>query len=171
MEIAYGVGTLLLIYEATKKRAFGHYAQILVDIDLSKHIFEEVMVEREGYAFYVPVVYERLPEFCSICYTIGHFVALCNKLHSKPKDDKPKSAKHKEKRDFSRQPITIHHDQPLHDPPKDTEMPSSNALKDVIAHNTNKQSEEVPVANDDDEQDTNTVTRNACAVAKFCSCY
>jgi len=76
MEIACGVGTPLLIDEATKKRAFGHYARILVDVDLSKHIFEEVMVEREGYAFFVPIVYERLPELFSNCYTIGHFVAL-----------------------------------------------------------------------------------------------
>lgn len=93
MEITNGVATPLLTDEATKKRAFGHYARILVDIDLSKHIFEEVMVECEGYAFYVPVVYERLPEFWSNWYTIGHFVALCNKLHPNPKDDKPKSEK------------------------------------------------------------------------------
>lgn len=114
------------------------------------------MVEHEGYVFYVPTVYERLPKFCSNCYTIGHFVALCNKLHPNPKDDKPKSAKYKEKGDFFKQPITIHDDQSPHDPPKDTEMPSSNALKDATTeHNTNKRSEEVPVANDDDEQDTN----------------
>ena len=40
--------------------------------------------------------------------------------------------------------------------PKDTEMASSNALKDVTTeHNTNKRSEEVYVANNDGEQDTN----------------
>lgn len=39
----------MLINETTNKRAFGYYTHILVDIDLSKMIFEEVMVEREGY--------------------------------------------------------------------------------------------------------------------------
>lgn len=59
MEIANGVGTSLLIDDATKKCAFGHYARILVNEDLSKHFFYEVMVEREGYEFYVNVVYEN----------------------------------------------------------------------------------------------------------------
>jgi len=76
MEIANGVGTPLLIDEVTKKRAFSHYARILVDVDLSKRIFEEVMVERKGYVFYVTVVYERILESCSNCYIIGHYVAL-----------------------------------------------------------------------------------------------
>jgi hypothetical protein len=46
------------IEEVTKKRAFGHYARVLFDIDLSKHIFYEVMVEQEGYAFYVKIIYK-----------------------------------------------------------------------------------------------------------------
>ena len=35
------------------KKIIWYYARILVDVDLSERIFEEVMVEREGYAFYV----------------------------------------------------------------------------------------------------------------------
>ncbi|KEH26081.1 hypothetical protein MTR_6g043980 [Medicago truncatula] len=65
MEIANGVDTPLLIDEATKKRAFGHY------VDLSKYIFAEMMVEREGYVFHVDVVSEKLPDLCSHCLTIG----------------------------------------------------------------------------------------------------
>jgi len=34
-----------------------------VDIDLSKKIFDEVLVEREGFAFKVEVQYERRPFF------------------------------------------------------------------------------------------------------------
>lgn len=34
-EISSGVGTLMLIDKVTKRRAFSHYAGILVDIDLS----------------------------------------------------------------------------------------------------------------------------------------
>ena len=49
-EIAGAVGTPLLIDNVTKNRLFGHYARVLVDLDLSKYIFYEVMVEHEGFA-------------------------------------------------------------------------------------------------------------------------
>jgi hypothetical protein len=32
--------------DATRKHAFNHYACVMVDIDLSKIIFDEVMVEQ-----------------------------------------------------------------------------------------------------------------------------
>jgi hypothetical protein len=38
-EIASAIATLLSLDEPAKTRAFGHYARILVDIDLSCHIF------------------------------------------------------------------------------------------------------------------------------------
>jgi hypothetical protein len=63
------------------KIVFGHYARILVDMDLSQQVFDEVMVEREGYAFNVNVIYERLPEFCSHCKIIGHSIAACKWVH------------------------------------------------------------------------------------------
>jgi len=37
--------------------------------------------EREGYAFKVDVVYERLLMFCSHCLIIGHNVSKCQWLH------------------------------------------------------------------------------------------
>jgi len=37
-------GTPLEVDIATKNHTFGHYARILVDIDLSKRIFDEIMV-------------------------------------------------------------------------------------------------------------------------------
>jgi len=66
-EIAGAVGTPLLINNVTRNRLYGHYARILVDLDLSKTIFYEVMVEREGYAFPVAIDYEGLPNFCTHC--------------------------------------------------------------------------------------------------------
>lgn len=50
-EIASAVGTPLLIDAATQNRTLDHYARVLVDMDLSKRIFDEVLVEREGYTF------------------------------------------------------------------------------------------------------------------------
>ena len=39
------VGTPLLIDNVTRNRLYGHYARILVDLDLSKKVFYEVLVE------------------------------------------------------------------------------------------------------------------------------
>lgn len=79
-EIASGIGTPLLIDEATQSRVFGLYARVLVDVDLSKKLFNSVLVEREGNAFPMEVQYERQPLFCSHCKHIGHAILNCNKL-------------------------------------------------------------------------------------------
>ncbi|XP_045810490.1 uncharacterized protein LOC123904933 [Trifolium pratense] len=75
------IGTPLLLDESTKTRAFGHYACILVDIDLSRRRFDEIVVEREGYAFKLGVVYECLPTFCPHYTTIGHDLTSCRWIH------------------------------------------------------------------------------------------
>ena len=87
-EIASAVGTPIDIDGPTRNPTFGHYARILVDIDLSKRIYEEILVEREGFAFKVEVQYERRPLFCHHCYSIGHNVLSCRWLHPQPSKDK-----------------------------------------------------------------------------------
>jgi hypothetical protein len=85
------VGTPISIDAPTRNRAFGHFARILVDIDLSKRVFEEILVEREGFAFKVEVQYERRPLFCHHCYVIGHNVTTCKWLRPEVgKDDRGK---------------------------------------------------------------------------------
>lgn len=44
---------------------------------------ESILVEREGFAFYVSVIYEKMPDFCTNCQSIGHGIASCNKLKLK----------------------------------------------------------------------------------------
>jgi hypothetical protein len=44
-EIASAVGTPIDLDGPTHSRAFGHYARILVEIDLSKRAFDEILVE------------------------------------------------------------------------------------------------------------------------------
>jgi len=74
--IASCLGTPLRLDAETSKcpleRSFGHFARVLIDIDLSANIRHKLWVEREGYAFLVNVVYENLPLFCSQCHNIGH---------------------------------------------------------------------------------------------------
>lgn len=43
----------LEIDESTKIRTFDHYARILIDLDLSQPIFNNLLVEREGYIFFL----------------------------------------------------------------------------------------------------------------------
>ncbi|CAJ2636606.1 unnamed protein product [Trifolium pratense] len=41
---------------------------------------DKVLVERKGFAFLVNIEYENLPDFCTNCKVIGHYVANCKKL-------------------------------------------------------------------------------------------
>jgi len=87
-EIASAVGTPIDIDGPTRNRTFGHYARILVDIDLPKRTFDEILVERDGFAFKVEVQYERRPLFCHHYFAIGHDVSTCHWLHRQPPKDK-----------------------------------------------------------------------------------
>jgi hypothetical protein len=49
-EIASAVGTPLVIDTPTSKRNFGHYVRVLVDMDFSKKLFHEIMVERDDFS-------------------------------------------------------------------------------------------------------------------------
>jgi len=86
-EIANVVGTPLLIDNATTNRLFGHYARILVDMDFTRKIFYEIIVERDGFAFPVEVVYERMLDFCTHCQNIGHAVNTCRWLYPRKEKD------------------------------------------------------------------------------------
>lgn len=50
-----------MLDEATKNCSFGYHARVLVDINLSQLFFGEIMMEQEGYVFYMEIVYEMLP--------------------------------------------------------------------------------------------------------------
>lgn len=81
--IASSAGTPICVDSVTSKpaleRTFGHYARVLVNIDVSDDLKHEVLVERKGFAFFVQLEYENLPEFCRFCKTVGHGVDVCRK--------------------------------------------------------------------------------------------
>lgn len=79
VEIASGIGTPISIDEATKNKVYGHFARILVDIDLTKSFPNNIMVERTDYAFFVTIFYEKMPSFCNLCQVIGHSLDQCKK--------------------------------------------------------------------------------------------
>ncbi|XP_058775347.1 uncharacterized protein LOC131649612 [Vicia villosa] len=84
--------------DATSKcpleRPFGHFARVLVDIDLSAKIRHKLWVEREDFAFLVNVEYENLPLFCSHCHNIGHSFSSC-KLIKVDQEKRVSKEKHK----------------------------------------------------------------------------
>jgi len=86
------VGTPLTIDNATSKRLYDRYAQILVDMDCSKKLFYEILIEREGFSFPVEVVYKLMPDFCTHSLNLGHHVTSCRWLYPK-KDAKDLVAK------------------------------------------------------------------------------
>lgn len=65
VEIAGVIVTRLNIDNATKQHVFRNYARVLFDVDFSLRIFDEIMVERDGFAFKLGVAYEWLLEFFS----------------------------------------------------------------------------------------------------------
>ncbi|KAK2401739.1 hypothetical protein QL285_051308 [Trifolium repens] len=75
------------------ERTFGHYARVLVDVDLAQDLVYKILVERKGYAFFVDVEHENLPPYCDHCKIIGHRFDNCKRRkESAPK--KTESAKH-----------------------------------------------------------------------------
>jgi hypothetical protein len=61
------------------ERTFGQFARVLVDMDLSQPLRYKVLVERKGFAFFVEIEYENIPDFCNVCQIIGHHVDNCKR--------------------------------------------------------------------------------------------
>ncbi|WJX67904.1 hypothetical protein P8452_52331 [Trifolium repens] len=81
--IAGSLGTPICIDSVTAKpmheRTFGQFARVLVDIDLLQPLRYKLLVERKGYAFFVELEYEYIPNFCHGCKMIGHNFDQCKK--------------------------------------------------------------------------------------------
>jgi len=83
--IVSGVGSPICTDASTAKpmfeRTFGHYARVLVDIDLSIPLRHKLLVERKGFAFYVELAYENVSAYCSHCKAVGHHMDFCKRLY------------------------------------------------------------------------------------------
>ncbi|KAF1886388.1 hypothetical protein Lal_00045620 [Lupinus albus] len=78
-----GIGTPISLDDATQGRSFGHFARVLVDINLKGLLPDQILVERDGFGFHVMVEYEKLHNLCTICHSIGHLVSNCRKVLKK----------------------------------------------------------------------------------------
>jgi len=50
-------------------------------MDLSQPLRYKALVERQGYAFFVDLDYENIPDFCTHCKMIGHHVNIFKRIH------------------------------------------------------------------------------------------
>lgn len=79
--IARGAGMPLKVDPLTLQRRSGLYCRVLLDVDLLNALPDKILVQRKsaGVEFFTNVVYEKLPQYCSYCGTIGHNVAICRR--------------------------------------------------------------------------------------------
>lgn len=83
MGIARAIGTPIKIDNNSLTGQFGHFARVLVEVDLISPLQEQVMLEQPGHCGFVTITYERLPEFCPHCSIIGHSVSNCKRQRTK----------------------------------------------------------------------------------------
>ncbi|XP_050222820.1 uncharacterized protein LOC126672913 [Mercurialis annua] len=65
------------IDNATNATEFGHYVRVLIDIDLCSTLLDNLLIETVGKNFFIEVIYENLPLFCTSCSNIGHHPRDC----------------------------------------------------------------------------------------------
>lgn len=53
--IASGISIPISLDDATKTKTLGHFSCVLVDIDLAGLLHDEILVEREGFTFFVAI--------------------------------------------------------------------------------------------------------------------
>lgn len=138
--IAGGLGIPICLDEATSKRTFGHFARVLVDIDLNSNLQNRILVDRDDFAFFVDVEYKRLPDFCTSCQNIGHSLANCKRKQGND------SSNHQERVFKPARKIYV----PKHKDniQQDGLDPSTDDQQQVIADNSEKDQKDHLVQND-----------------------
>ncbi|XP_050222822.1 uncharacterized protein LOC126672915 [Mercurialis annua] len=81
-DTARGIGIPLRIDAATANGELGHFARVLIDVDLASELLNQLLIERVGKSFFIDVIYEHLPNFCHSCKSIGHLPSQCRSRRS-----------------------------------------------------------------------------------------
>lgn len=81
------IGTVEEIDADEEGECIGQYARVRISIDITQPLKKIIYVEQEGEEdIPIPVVYERLSDFCFCCGRIGHPYKECDKYEGQPKD-------------------------------------------------------------------------------------
>jgi len=62
------------------EKTFGHFARVLVDMDVTQELRYKVLVERKGFSFFVELDFENIPDYCTHCKKIGDYINICKNL-------------------------------------------------------------------------------------------
>ncbi|KAH6777478.1 hypothetical protein C2S51_008790 [Perilla frutescens var. frutescens] len=75
--IVRSVGTPLKIDGNSLHGPVGHFARILIEVDMASVLQTSVMIDRGEASFFIDLYYENVPLFCSARQVVGHATSKC----------------------------------------------------------------------------------------------
>ncbi|XP_057809065.1 uncharacterized protein LOC131023537 [Salvia miltiorrhiza] len=91
--IGYELGRPLCIDHVSAHGVVGHFARVLVEVDMAQPFLESMYIDDDNNAFYIELGFETLSLYCSHCKITGHSTDKCRKvLKSKVDEGENKAA-------------------------------------------------------------------------------
>ncbi|KAK2638051.1 hypothetical protein Ddye_025846 [Dipteronia dyeriana] len=69
-DMTRGIRIPLKFDRANLEGDYGHFARMLIDVDLSKSLHDSIMIEVEDDCLFPTLFFENVPSFCSVCCSI-----------------------------------------------------------------------------------------------------
>lgn len=88
-KIGEKIGIMQEIETDKAGECIGQFAHIRVSIDITQPLKKVVFLQGEGSKIPMPILYEKLPNFCFCCAHIGHQYRECFKYMGQQKEDLP----------------------------------------------------------------------------------
>ena len=105
--MARGIEIPLKFDRATLEGDYGHFARMLIDVDLSKPLPDSIKIEVGEDCLFPTLYFENVPSFCSVCCFIGYSAISCHhasrfisNVITEPKDKNPERGRSKIKQEY-----------------------------------------------------------------------
>ncbi|KAL8480938.1 hypothetical protein ACS0TY_027453 [Phlomoides rotata] len=85
----------------------GHFARVLVEVDLKQEREEFLLFERAGHCSFVGITYECVPDFCNFCNLIGHITGHCGGQTTRQRQGKAAATSTIQKGDTTKDATTV----------------------------------------------------------------
>ncbi|KAF3445699.1 hypothetical protein FNV43_RR10875 [Rhamnella rubrinervis] len=82
-DLARGIRTPLKFDHSTIVGNYGHYARVLVDVDLAGFVKKKLLLETTDDCIEVDLYFELFPDFCTSCHSVGHSMVKCKSVIGK----------------------------------------------------------------------------------------
>lgn len=77
----------MFTYECTRMQSIISYARVLIDMDVTQHMPEEIAITDPcGRIFTQSVEYDWKPQYCTKCAQVGH---QCLEMNNRPPPQRP----------------------------------------------------------------------------------